>query len=524
MSRITRSLAFVGATLFDGTGKPAIKDSVIMTNDDEIILVGKKNQVNIPEKTTIIDLTGKSVIPGLIDSHLHFLDMGIQMIRTVDLSNTTSIKEVQAILKEKIEGIKIDEWVLGNEWDESKWEENRYINKWDLDDFSPNNPIVLTRICGHMVTLNSKAMEVAGITKNISDPHGGQVDRNIEGELTGVLRDARNLIDPFLPEITLDLALEGLKKANEYALGLGCTGFHDAGLDEFGITVYQSAIEKGFLQVRVNIIWQVNLDELINNYRINSKIDSKMLRLGPAKILLDGSIGARTAALYEDYQDEPSSKGLLLIQEEELFDVVENVHKKGIQIAIHAIGDYGIDLAINAIESALKRSPRKNHRHRIEHCELLSTDQIERINRLGIVASMQPNFVGQWGGSEGMYESRLGKRRLRQMNPFRLILDEGVRITFGSDGMPFNPLYGIHWAVNHHNKGSRITLEEAIKAYTLDAAFASFEENIKGSIEPGKLADFTVLENDLSETPMDKIKNTKVCMTIINGNILFDSR
>jgi predicted amidohydrolase YtcJ len=206
---------------------------------------------------------------------------------------------------------------------------------------------------------------------------------------------------------------------------------------------------------------------------------------------------------------------------EELTEKVKKIHNKGIQVAVHAIGDYAIDLVINSIEEAIRNSPRKDHRHRIEHCELLSSTQIERIQRLGIIASMQPNFVGEWSGRDGLYETRLGKKRLRQNNPYRFLLDEDVVISFGSDGMPFHPLYGIWSAVNHPVKNSRITLEEAVRSYSLDAAYASFEEDIKGSIEPGKLADITILDKDLTEIPSEEIKDVQAQMTIIGGEIQF---
>ncbi len=516
-----RSKAFVGGTLFDGTGRPPIRDSVVIIEDERIIAVGERGHVEVPEGAEIIDFTGKTVIPGLIDAHLHFLWMGMRMMTTVDLSQTKSITEAQNEIMEKLSQTKKGNWVLGRGWDDSKWEDRRYINKWDLDPFSPNHPVVLTRVCGHMITLNSKAMEIAGITKDTPNPPGGQVDKSQDGEPTGVLRDAGQLISPFIPEETTELALEGLKLANERALSLGCTGIHDAWIDEFGIKTYQTALKEGILKVRVNIMWRGDLAESIRAVGLQSGFGNEMLRLGPAKILMDGSLGARTAALYEPYEDDPSTKGFTMMAEEELNEQVRKIHDQGSQLAIHAIGDYGIDLVINAIEAALRSSPRKDHRHRIEHCELLSTDQIERISRLGIVASMQPNFVGEWSGPDSLYATRLGKRRLRQNNPFRALLDEGIRVPFGSDGMPFHPLYGIHSAVNHYIKDSRISVEEAVKCFTLDAAYSAFEEDIKGSIEPGKLADITVLEKDLAEVPSDEIKDVLVYMTMVNGEILY---
>jgi hypothetical protein len=511
----------VGGTLFDGTGRPPLRDSVVVIEGKRIVAVGERGRVDIPEGTEIIDVTSKTVIPGLIDAHLHFLWMGMRMKKTVDLSQTKSIKEAQTEIMEKLSQTKKGEWVQGRGWDDSKWEDRRYINKWDLDPISPDHPVALTRVCGHMITLNSRAMEIAGITKDTPNPQGGQVDKSPDGEPTGVLRDAEQLITPFIPPETAEIALEGLKLANEHALSLGCTGVHDAGLSEFGIMVYQTALEEGILKVRVNLMWRGDLAESIGVVGLQSGFGNEMLRLGPAKILMDGSLGARTAALYEPYEDDPSTKGLTLMTEEELNEQVRMIHDQGSQLAIHAIGDYGIDLVINAIEAALRSSPRKDHRHRIEHCELLSTDQIERISRLGIVASMQPNFVGEWSGPDSLYEARLGKRRLRQNNPFRALLDEGIRVPFGSDGMPFHPLYGIHSAVNHYIKDSRISVEAAVKCFTLDAAYSAFEDDIKGSIEPGKLADITVLEKDLIEVPIEEIKDVLVSMTMVNGEILY---
>jgi predicted amidohydrolase YtcJ len=210
-----------------------------------------------------------------------------------------------------------------------------------------------------------------------------------------------------------------------------------------------------------------------------------------------------------------------LIPEEELREEIKQIHMQGSQLAVHAIGDYAIEVAINAIDEALRSSPKKDHRHRIEHCEILSSNQIERIKTLNIIPSMQPNFVGEWSGPNGLYETRLGPKRLRQNNPYRLLLDEGIRVAFGSDGMPFNPVYGIWSAVNHHIKPSRITLEEAVKGFTLDAAFSSFEEDLKGSIEPGKLADITILNKDLSKIQPEEFNDATVFMTIVGGKILF---
>ncbi len=196
-------------------------------------------------------------------------------------------------------------------------------------------------------------------------------------------------------------------------------------------------------------------------------------------------------------------------------------HRHGNQLAIHAIGDYAIECVINSIQAAIKDAPRKDHRHRIEHCEILTAGQIERIKELGIIPAVQPNFVGEWAGPGSMYEQRLGEERNRLNNPYRIMIDEGIIIAFGSDGMPFNPIYGVWSALNHGIKDARIKLTEAIRCYTLNGAYASFEEDLKGSIEPGKLADVAVIDRDLVETKPENIRDAKVYMTIVNGKILY---
>jgi hypothetical protein len=495
---------------------------VVLIKGDRVIAVGKRGEVEIPDGAELIDASGKTVLPGLIDAHHHFLWMGMGMIQTVSLRDTKTLAEAVEIVKRSVTEAKKGEWIVGSGWDDSKWVERRYLNKFDLDPFSEDNPILLSRICGHLLTLNSKAMEIANITKDTEDPPGGQVDKSDEGEPTGILRDAHQLVGSHVPPPTMEVALEGLKRACDHALSLGCTGVHDAGLSGFEIRAYLKALEIGVLKVRAYLMWREDLSESMRSLGLLTGFGNEIVRLGSAKLLIDGSIGARTASLFEPYEDDPSTKGLLMMPEEDLKEKVKGIHGQGHQVAIHAIGDYGIEASINAIEEALKASPRKDHRHRIEHCEILTTSQIERIKQLGIVPSMQPNFAGEWSGPDGLYEARLGVRRLRQNNPYRSLLDEDIRVCFGSDGMPFDPIYGIWSAVNHPIRESRVSLEEAVKAFTLDAAYASFEDDLKGSLEPGKLADITILEKDLTEIPGDEIKDVKVHMAMVGGNILYN--
>jgi predicted amidohydrolase YtcJ len=244
---------------------------------------------------------------------------------------------------------------------------------------------------------------------------------------------------------------------------------------------------------------------------------------------MDGSMGARTAVFSEPYADETSTYGIFAVSPDILKERVIRAHKQGMQVAIHAIGDKAIEVALDAIEAAIEKEPRKDHRHRIEHCEILTKEQLARIKQLGLVPAMQPNFVGEWGQPGGMYEQRLGLKRLKFCNPYRKLLDEGVKVAFGSDcgycpPWPFNPIYGVWAAINHPIKENKISIENAIKCYTLNGAFASFEEKIKGSIEPGKLADIAVLSEDLITFPPEAIKDVKVDLTMVNGKILWKAR
>jgi predicted amidohydrolase YtcJ len=511
----------VGGTLIDGTGRQPITDSIVVMQGDYIVAAGKKGKIEIPKGAEVYDVTGMTVVPGFIDSHCHFLWMGVSMLRDVQLRDTPTLEAAMVRLKEKAKAAKKGEWILGKGWDESKWPENRYPTKKDLDAISKTNPIMIVRICGHLLTLNAPALKIAGITGKTPQPEGGQIDMGADGEPTGILRDCRHLVEPFIPAMTEETAVEGLKLASEHALSLGCTSIGDAGLGAEELKAYQTALAKGYLKTRAYLFINETVQKQSYEAGIRTGFGNDMIKIGPTKLLMDGSLGAHTAALFESYTDEPSSKGLLMMPSEALDEKAKAAHSHGNQLAIHAIGDYAIECVINSIQAALKDKPRKNHRHRIEHCEILTAGQIERIRELGIIPAVQPNFVGEWAGPGSMYEQRLGEQRNRLNNPYRILLDEGITIAFGSDGMPFHPIYGVWSAVNHGIKDARIKLVEAIKCYTLNGAYASFEEDIKGSVEVGKLADIAVIDRDLTKTKPEDIRDAKVYMTLVNGKILY---
>ena len=527
-------IAIVGGSIIDGTSKPPLKNGIIVTTGSKINAVGPKKEVSIPEGAEVIDAKGRTVMPGFIDCHTHFILMGVRTLTTLDLSKTKSLSEVLALMKERIPELPEGAWLEGHGWDESNWPERRYPSKWDLDSVSDEVPIVLTPYYGHLIVVNSAALEVANISKDTESPEGGEVVKDPEtGDPTGVLRDeAMGLVFDVRPPTTMEISLQGLKEACSIALRWGCTSIHELSADAAEYSTYERARKDGSLKVRAYVMPNARHNEEIldalGTLGLSTGFGDEYLRIGAAKIFIDGSMGARTAVLTEPYNDDQSTCGLFTISPETLKSRVSKAHNYGMQIAIHAIGDGGIQASLDAYEAILKKNYREDHRHRIEHCEILTEEQIQRIKRLGVIPSMQPNFVGEWGWPGGMYDQRLGSERIKMNNPYRRLLDQEVRIAFGSDcgfcpPWPMNPIFGLWAAIRHPIKGSGITLEEAVRAYTLDAAYSSFEENIKGSLEPGKLADLIILSRDISTIDTDEIKDVTVDLTMVGGKIEYQA-
>jgi hypothetical protein len=517
--------------LIDGTGSTAQQDVVVVIQGNRIKEVGPGDEVKIPDGAFIVDASGKTVVPGLIDSHTHFLAMGYRLTQ-LGLSDATSIRDVVEGLEEYIETRRLPagRWVQGRGWDDQNLEEKRYPTRHDLDEVSPENPAVLTRVCGHMMVLNSVALDECNISKDTPNPPGGLVDKDENGEPTGVLRDAKPLVHPYVSPPTYEELRQGLRDAIKHAHSLGVTSIHDASRPDERVintssTPYVDAHKAGELKLRCHVM---------TGYPREPEGDH-WLSFGTLKIGIDGSMGAQTALLYEPYANNPATTGVYVGDKKLNKERALETHAKRGTIAIHAIGDLAITEAIDRIEEVLDAEPRKDHRYRIEHFEYPTEDDIARSRSLGIVASMQPNFVGEWAWPEGMYETRLGHRRLQGCNPYRRLIDLGFHIPFGSDGMPFHPLYGIWSAVNHPIKESRITVEEAVKCYTLEGAYATREEDFKGSIEPGKIADITIFPIDATsnefrlqtddpiviDAEKRRIKKIKALLTMIDGEIVY---
>jgi len=469
----------------------------------------------IGPNTIVIDANKRSLIPGFIDAHTHIAWNGLNKVY-LDLSKTKSIEEAVDLVKKEVEKKQSGEWIIGRAWDQSKWVEQRYITAADLDPISPDNPVKLRHVSGHFETVNSLGFQKLSLSKNQLG-----VDLDEKGEIIGTLRDV-DLKENKETRPSFNDFIQGFELGFEEAIQLGITSVHDNITFET-LPVYLHLVKNKLLKIRVyGIIYEDMIDEAIK-IGLDRNFGDKWFKIGAVKLMTDGAISSRTAFVFDEYNDKPNEYGFALYDEEKLDTMVSKVHQANLQIAAHAIGDKANANLITAIEKNIEPSVCKKALHRIEHAEILRKEDVIRAAKLGLVFSMQPNFVWRWGliGVDGMYEKRLGKERTMINNPFRWVLDENLILAFGSDGMPLGPLYGIKGALFHPNKELRLDLEEAIKSYTLHPAFAAKEEKIKGSITEGKLADLVMLSHELDVMQEEEFHDVTIDYTIIGGEIVY---
>ncbi len=483
--------------------------------DGKIALVGSTREIIAltDAHTKVIDAQGKAVLPGFNDAHSHFSAMGVRE-SYLDLTTVQSKAEALTQVKEAARLRNKGEWIIGTGWDESKWEDSaEYLTRDELDRAVPDHPVALRRIDGHLWSVNSKALDV------LSLPTQAVGYETLDGEPTGVLKEqAGEAVEKAL-EPGVDEFIAGIERAVRIAHRLGVTSVQDAMVGRKQITAYRKLHASGRLGVRVAVMPTVDhLDEMIG-LGLGVGFGDDTLRLGAVKVFADGSIGAGTAALNGTYRDRPHERGVLMWKKEELEAIVRRACENNVQLAVHAIGDRALDQVLDCFAAA-NADAKVELRHRIEHAEMITAEQIERMKRLGLVASMQPNFTGEWGLPGGMYEQRFGREMLERLNTLRSVVDAGVHLALGSDCMPFSPLYGIHWAVNAPFPQQRLTPGEAITAYTKGSAYATFEEHRKGTIATGQLADLVVLDGDPFVETSD-IKDISVQYTIFAGKIVY---
>lgn len=456
--------------------------------------------------TKIVDLTGKALLPGFIDAHTHLVSLGLKETGYVlDLSEAGSREEALERVREAVRERGEGAWVLGRGWDESRWPERRYLTREDLDRVAPNNPVALSRVDGHLLIANSRALKLIPVPADPDefDPQRGMLRERAVERFTREIRPGPDEIEEAIPA--------GARLAH----ALGITSVHDIVTADH-MRAYQRLHRLGELKLRVRLNPVVEQLEALIESGLMTGFGDELLKLGAIKLFVDGSIGARNAALFEPYTDEPSSHGKLNYPQEELDALVKRAHENGFQLMIHAIGDRAIAAALDALERA---GIGPGERARIEHFELPTAEQLERAQKLGVIASMQPNFL-QWSGPGRLYEARLGSERDARIDPHRAAIEKGIALAFGSDGMPFGPLYGIHWAVNAPHPHQRLSVEEALHAYTLGAAYAGFSEGEVGSLDPGKWADLVVLSEDPLQAP-ERLSELKVEEVYLGGERVY---
>ncbi|HUU07409.1 MAG TPA: amidohydrolase [Thermoplasmata archaeon] len=513
-ARCADAVFYNGKVLTFSTDKKTAR--AIAVADGEIISIGTDVEIrrSAPRGCEKVDLGGKLVVPGFIDCHTHFIQMGVDSL-SVDLSATGSLDQAMGLMRAAALKIRKGEWIIATNWSESRWDGGRFVSRADLDECCPDHPAVAHRVCGHMSTVNSNAIKRIGIDRTTP---GAETDST--GNPTGIMKEAGVSVVRAAAAPTPEMKMKGLQLAIRKAHSLGVTSVQDNGsVDDF--PVLRRAERDGKLGVRVWFNTPCSELQSLLRLGVSTGFGSERLKLGGLKIFCDGALGARSAALSEPFADDPGNSGMFVHPVDELNEMVGKADEAGIQLAIHAIGDEGIEVAISSIERALDVSRRNDHRHRIEHLELPRPDHIKRMGRRKMIASMQPNFVGEWSGIDGMYVERLGPERAGMNNPFKEVLGAKVRLVFGSDCMPFSPIYGIRSAVNASYPSQRLNVEEAFLSYTRNAAYASFEENRKGTISTGKVADFIVLSDDPFHDP-DALDSLSVLKTVVGGEVVFD--
>jgi predicted amidohydrolase YtcJ len=476
----------------------------------------------------VVDLQGRTVLPGLTDAHIHLSGYAIARTR-VDLTGVTRLEEALARVAEWVKKTPAGQWIQGRGWNHNLWG-GRWPTRQDLDAVAPDHPVALQRQDGHSTWANTAALRLVGIDTDTKAPRGGEIVVDEEGRPTGILKErAEELLLESIGKPDQAERLRLLEEAFREAHAHGITGMHvPEEAEAFGD--YQMLYARRALRLRLLAhLPQNRLDEAIE-LGIRSGFGDERLRVGGLKIFADGSLGSKTASTLQDYEDEPGYRGLPTLSIRELDDLVLKAAQAGIAVAVHAIGDRAVRLVLDTIARAQRLAGRPSLPHRVEHAQLLHPQELPRFQSLGVVASMQPIHCT----SDMAVAKRLWGERCRYAYAWRSLLDHGTVLAFGSDSPvePMDPWAGIHAAVtrqqpNGKPKGGwfpeeRITVEEAVRAYTWGAAYAAGETHLKGTIEEGKVADLVVLDRDLFQVPAEEILGTQVEMTVLGGEVVYD--
>jgi len=522
-----------------------VKESIaegVAVGSGRILAAGSSGEIESLARpgTKIIDLQGRTVIPGLIESHCH-LTWGEGTVRAMGIidgsyeAGVRSIADIQARIAEQVKTKRKGQWISVAKEDDSKLAENRHPTKWDLDKVAPDHPVIIDTVGGHFAVVNSKAFELAGISKESPDPVGGRFERNLKtGELTGWIHErARQAILPegYGTEPTLEQAVEGIRWMTQQYAASGLTCANDGGIRQgVFIRAFQVLLARGELPIRIRIDPRCELMPHLTALGIREGFGNEMLKVCAVKITADGAISARTAAVAEPYLHRPNYYGELAITKEELRNIVMEGYPQGYRFAIHANGERAINMALDVLEEAQEKYPRRDARNKIIHCTVVTPEIVSRMKKLGIL----PTIFGPYPYYHGdKIMPAFGADRLERMFAARSFLDAGIRVSAHSDhtASPYPPLMGIHALVNRRTaKGlpigtsQKISVMEAIKLYTINAAYQGFEDDLSGSIEPGKFADMTVLGGDILTARPETIKDIPIDMTIVSGTAVYQKK
>jgi len=488
-------------------------------NDRDILSAAKRD-------TPIWDLDGAVVLPGFTDCHTHLVAYGLQLF-DADLRKARSIPEIQSILKRQAQNADGKGWVLGHGWDQEKLREGRFPNRFDLDAAVPDKPVCITRVCEHVCVINTPGLRLASIDRNTAAPTGGVIDHDEKTrEPTGVLREnAMNLVFPLIPPRNDAEVRKAVSLAMQRAVKAGLTSVHCVVDQAQHVRVLQEMNRAGNLKLRVYLLMSDEWVKLAAQMGIPTGFGDEMLRIQAVKSFTDGSLGARTAALQDPYSDAPETTGVLIHSQEDLNSTVETAARHGLQVAIHAIGDRAIGMALTAIENAnLKVSHSDRLRHRIEHASVLNPSLISRIKGSKVIASVQPHFIV----SDVWVPDRLGAERAHHVYPLKSLTRSRATMIGGSDCPvePIEPLKGIYAAVASAPRGygECVTAQTAVEMFTKNAAYATHEEKLKGTIEEGKVADLVVLDEDPFQVPPEDLQSINVLATVVGGRVLYASK
>jgi predicted amidohydrolase YtcJ len=535
-------LVFTNGNIYTGNEKQPRAEAVAVKGD-RIVFVGSNAAAKKFEGATarIVDLHGATMVPGMTDAHYHFIGVG-QREMNLNLEGITNLEDFLAKVKARVDQAKPGEWITGRGWIETFWKPPVFPTRWDLDKISPNNPVFLTRADGHGAVANSAALKIGNVTKDTKDPFGGQVLRDKQtGEPVGMLLDnAQGFVSRHIPPRAEGDTEQAIILANKRSIELGLTQIQDPGGSYGDVALYQKLYGEGKLKLRIyKAVYGPGPEaqRLLREGPIIEAFGSR-LNVRAIKVVSDGALGSRGAALLAPYSDAPDSSGFLRVKEEDLLPMLQEALRKGIQVETHAIGDYANRFILDEYEKALNAVPKSQRkiaepRWRDEHSQIVNPADIPRFAKLGIIPSMQASHAI---GDLHFAPSRLGMKRLEGAYAWNSFIKSGVIVPGGSDapverGEPMIEFYAAvarkdirGFSGEGWHPEEKVTREQALKMLTIWPAYAAFEENLRGSIEAGKLADFTVLSADIMKIPEMEILKTHCVMTVIGGEVVYEAK